>query len=96
MVFLRHYDLQDRALYLDTDGEYVELSVSDISSLTVHSPLPQQSHKMHGEKGKLELFLRDGRRLEFDLFLTVAQALCRRLRDMLLAVCNITPRWLMV
>lgn len=94
--FLKKFNVGDSALFLQLADNHdeVELHIADIMIFNVYSPLPLKSDKMHGEKGRVEVFMRNGQCYEFELFLTVAECLHRRLFARLKAVCNMTPQWL--
>lgn len=98
-LILQHFQVNGRNLDLqyaegfDGPGDMMELQMADISTFTVFSPLPKNARMMNGERGRVEIFLRNGTSLVFDLSLSMAKCLFDRIRSFLHAVCGTTPRW---
>lgn len=96
---LRYFNVDGRELDLkyaqnhNAPDEQMNLSMADIRTFTVFSPLPKDAPMMNGERGRVELFLRDGTELIFELSLKMAQMLFKRIQAFLREVCNVTPRW---
>ncbi|MDE0724744.1 MAG: hypothetical protein OSB62_08630 [Alphaproteobacteria bacterium] len=98
-LILRHFCVNGRTLDLkygqdhNAPDEDMDLSMADIRTFTVFSPLPKNAHMMNGERGRVELFLKDGTELVFELSLPMAKLLFKRIQGFLKEVCNVTPRW---
>ncbi|MEC9292432.1 MAG: hypothetical protein VX730_08525 [Pseudomonadota bacterium] len=96
---LRYFNVDGRELDLkyaqnhNSHDEYMNLSMADIRTFTVFSPLPKNAHMMDGDRGRVELFLSDGTELVFELSLKMAKMLFKRIQGFLKEVCNVTPRW---